>query len=140
MLHVRYWPAAVRGWLLALIAPRYAAVLADYHRARAIADHGRSLAAWQEERGHYDVEYRGENRKRLDAEAQAATLREQLTERTQELDRAKAENEVLRDQLALLIKWREAELQRLETEAHIHAIRRGLPPERNDDEPLQPDR
>jgi len=140
MLRPRHWPAAVWGWLLAILAPRYAAVLADYHRTRAIVDHGRDLEQWQQERSRYEDDHLEAHRSRLATEAQAASLREQLIERTQELDRAKAENEVLRDQLVLLIKWREAELQRLETEAHIHAMRRGLPPERNDDEPLQPDR
>jgi len=136
MLPIKHWPAAAWGWLLAFTAPRYAAALADYRRSQAIVEHGQSLQAWQQERRRYEDEYREQNGKRLDAEAQAASLRDQLTERTQQRDLAIAQNEVLQHRLEMLIKWQEAELQRLETEAQIHAMRRGLPPERDHDEPL----
>jgi len=95
-----------------------------------------AIDAYENEAGAREREQQQHAAAVADRQRQIGDLNDQLAERTQQRDLAIAQNEVLQHRLEMLIKWQEAELQRLETEAQIHAMRRGLPPERDHDEPL----
>lgn len=144
MLNVRYWPAAVGGWLLSVICPRLAAASAHNARLRAIQDWRSDAGRWQQERDEYaaaiaDIrqrfdDVRQEHTDRLrQAERAEAALRDSLAEAALARDKLQAENEVQRHQLEVLGNVVEAFNQLKLTESHIEAAKRGRGPP---DEPL----
>jgi hypothetical protein len=127
---IRKTLAAVRSWLLAIVAPRAAALEAVVASARLSREVERLDVDWEADRQFW-------NRKQDSQAGIIASLEDQLREVVASRDQLSAENEVLRHQVETMIHWREVEIQRLKTEAAIHAMRRGRPID--DHEPLLPD-
>jgi septal ring factor EnvC (AmiA/AmiB activator) len=137
MRPIRIALAVVRGWLLAIVAPRLAAFEHNAARRRVHRQLESTLADWRRETelaARHTAELEIANQR---LEARLEQSQDQNAEAVLQRDKLTAENEVLRHQIEKLIQWQETELERLKTEAAIHAMRRRRPPDEN--EPLQPD-
>lgn len=130
--------AAMRGWLLAIVAPRVAAFEHNAARRRVHQQLERTLADWRQETELVARHAAALEVAKQRLEARLEQVQDQNAETILQRDKLTAENEVLRHQIEKLIQWQETELERLKTEAAIHAMRRRRPPD--DNEPLQPDR